>query len=322
MNPFSLTDILKAQKLIDCYLCQTPLYHSPSLSEMIGTEIHVKYENHSPIGSYKARGVLNLLLSLAPDVRGKGVVTCTTGNQGYAVAWVGQMLGIPTTVFVAENANTDKVAAIRRFGSEVVVTGRDYDEARPRSVSFADESGMHFVEDGEDLTLLAGHATIALEILQSQPDVDALVVPVGSASLLVAVAGAARLIKPDLTIIGAVPEGAPCMYLSWKARQLISTPTSHTFADGLSARVPNSFLLTSTLELADELVLVPEEDIKKAVETMLAATHNLCEGAGAIPLAACLRYPHLVRGKKVALLVTGGNLPVAKLLLALGRNAT
>lgn len=307
----TLHDIIAAQQHVYRILKPTPLYHYPSLSELLGANVWVKHENHQPVGAFKVRGGLNLAAHLTPEECQAGLFTASTGNHGQSIAFAGRAFGIKTIIAVPEGANPGKVAAMLGLGAEVVFHGGDFDTAREWIMDQAAEKGGRFVGPTEEL-LIHGVGTYALEILRDLPDVDSIIVPVGAGSGVCGTSIVAKTINPKIEILATQSAQAPAMQLSWKAGQTVSADMK-TFAEGIATRVPFENTQLIMRKYLDDFVLVDDEDIKKAIVLLLEHTHNLAEGAGAVALAAALQYNGRLQGKKVVLVMSGGNLAINKL---------
>ena len=318
--PLALWQVLEARRLLAGVLPRTPLYRSPGLSALCGTDVHVKYENHSPVGSFKARGALAALTTAAAEAMRAGrplggAVTSSTGNHGLGVAFAGRHLGLPVTVYVPQGTNPDKCRLIEQEGARIVATGRDLDEAKAAARHAAQAAGVAFVDDGDDPWLLAGAGTVGLEVVEDRPEVDVLLLPAGGGALLAGAGLAARRLKPEIRVIGVAPERAPGVYLSWRAGGCpVTAPHCDTFAEGLAQPTPAPLAARLVAEVADEVVLVSEEALKQAIRLLLAHTHNLAEGAGAAALAGALQLRHALAGKTVAVVLSGGNITQQVLL--------
>src|ERR671936_519282 len=272
----TFADVLAAKRRIAPYLRPTALYSYPALSELVGTEVWVKHENHQPVGAFKVRGGVNLVSQLGEDERRSGVIAASTRNHGQSVAYAARLFGVRAIVCVPEGANPVKLASMRALGAELVVHGRDFDDAREHCEALAAEHGYRYIHSGNEPLLIAGVATETLEILEEQPEI------------------------------------APAAYRSWKARQLLED-RMETRAEGLATRVAFELPQRILREHLDEFVLVGEEELSRAVVTMIEGTRNLVEPAGAAPLAAAPRLRERLAGKRVALVLSGGNISPAQL---------
>ena len=294
-----------ARQVVHRYLPPSPLFYSPQLSHRLGCEVHVKCENLSPIRSFKARGAIYCLSRLGAEKA--GVVCASTGNHGQGMAYAARLFGRRAVVFVPETTTEQKMAAIRHFGAELRIGGRDLAEASLLAQRAGAEEQLVYVEDGEDEDVLVGCATLGLEILEQLPDLDCLFVPVGGGNLIAACALIVKALRPNAAIIGVQSEAAPAVYESWRARRLLRLERCETFAGGVATSYPCAFAFGLLQSGVDEMVLVREEDLLEAALTMLAETGQLPEGAGAAGLAALLAHPDRCRGQKVAIILSGWN---------------
>ena len=303
----TLADVQAARRRIGPHLQPTPLYSYGTLSELVGTEIFVKHENHLPIGAFKVRGGVNLVSRLSDGERRSGVITASTGNHGQSIAFAARIFGVRAIVCVPEGANPVKRAAMERLGAELVVRGRDFDEAREHCEALAREHGYRYIHSGNEPHLIAGVGTATLELLETQPDVDVLIVPIGGGSGAAGACIAGKGIRSELEVIGVQSSAAPAAYRSWRARQLLED-RMQTRAEGLATRVAFELPQRILWEHLDDFVLVDEDELERAVLLMIEGTRNLVEPAGAAPLAAALRLRERLAGKKVALVLSGGNI--------------
>ncbi len=307
----TLQDIYAARSHVYRYLKPTPLHHYATLSEEVGTQVYIKHENHQPVGAFKVRGGVVMANRLTPEQRRAGLFTASTGNHGQSVAFGAQAIGIKATIAVPEGANPGKVAAMRGLGAEVIFHGKDFDSAREWIMAVAEEKGGTFVGPTDE-PLIHGVGTYALEILEDLPDVDVILVPVGAGSGACGTSIAAKSINPKIEVIGVQSAQAPAMQLSWKSGDLI-TAQMETFAEGIATRVPFENTQIIMRKYLDDFVLVDDTKIETAIRMLLEHTHNLAEGAGAAPLAAALQMKERLAGKKVVLVMSGGNLSLERL---------
>ncbi|MDQ3778358.1 MAG: threonine/serine dehydratase [Actinomycetota bacterium] len=309
----TLADVLDARRRIARHLRPTPLYSYAALDDLVGAEVFVKHENHQPVGAFKVRGGVNLLSQLRPEERERGVIAASTGNHGQSIAYAARLFGVPATICVPEAANPVKVASMRGLGATLVFHGRDYDEARERCEQLAREHRYRYVHSGNEPLLIAGVATETLEILEEQPRIDVIIVPVGGGSGAAGACIAAGAIDPTIRVIGVQSEAAPSAYRSWRERRLVEDRMD-TFAEGLATRT--SFELPQRIlwQSLDDFILVSDDEIRAAQALMIEATRNLVEAAGAAPLAAALRLGDEVAGKRLALISSGGNVSREQLL--------
>jgi len=307
----TLADVIAAQKTVYQFLRPTPLFHYPGLTRLVGAEVWLKHENHQPLGAFKARGGVNLAAGLNDSQRRAGILTASTGNHGQSIAFAGQRYHIPVTIAMPEGSNPGKVAAIQSLGAEVAFIGQDFDTAREWAAEQARTGGGAFVGPA-DFPLICGVGTYALEIINDLPSVDCIIVPVGGGSGASGVCTVAKAIKPSIEVIAVQSAQAPAAQQSWKQGQHIEAET-HTFAEGIATQVPFDLPQRILRQHLDDFILVDDDDIKAAILLHLQHTHNLVEGAGAASLAAALKLRDRLAGKKVALVVSGGNLATEKL---------
>ena len=314
----TLADVLEARRRIAPHLRPTPLYGYPGLDELLGAHVFVKHENHQPVGAFKVRGGVNLISRLSVEERERGVIAASTGNHGQSIAYAAQIFGVPATICVPEAANPVKVASMRALGAELVVHGRDYDEAREHCERLAEERGYRYVHSGNEPLLIAGVATQTLEILEEQPQVDVIIVPIGGGSGAAGACIVANAINQTVRVIGVQSEAAPAAFRSWQEHRLVED-RMETFAEGLATRTAFELPQRILWQRLDDFVLVSDEEIRAAQALMIEATRNLVEAAGAAPLAAALRLREQLASKRVALIASGGNASREQLLEILGR---
>lgn len=307
----TLHDVWRARPNVYRYLRPTPLYFYQGLSDLLGAQVWVKHENHQPTGAFKVRGGFNLAANLSLEERRRGLATASTGNHGQSIAYAGQVYGIPALIAMPEGANPDKAARIRAFGARLVCHGPDYDAAREWVMQEAATQGYRYVGPA-DPELIAGVATYSLEILEDLPDVDVIVVPVGGGSGAAGACLVAKTIRPAIQVIGVQAEKAPAAYLAWKSGKP-ATAGMATFAEGLATRTTFETAQVILRRDLDDMILVSEDAMRRAIVTYLQETHNLAEGAGAAPLAAAIQIKERLAGKKVVLVMSGGNLALQQL---------
>ena len=307
-------DVAAARKRIAPHLPRTPMHNYPALDAVLGFEAWVKHENHQPVGAFKVRGGVNLVARLGAMERAAGVIGASTGNHGQSIAWAAHRFGVKATVVAPRGANPAKMEAMRALGATVVEHGASYDEARLHAADLAAGSGMRYIHSGDEPDLIAGVATYADEMLDDQPGLDAILVPVGGGSGAAGCCLVAGHRKPELKVIGVQSAQAPAAYESWKARRAIEVPAK-TWAEGLATGTPFDLpqaILRGPHGLAD-FVLVDDGEIRQAVLLLLEKTRNLAEGAGAAATAAGVKLASRLKGKKVGLVLSGGNLSVQQL---------
>ena len=312
LRPPTFTDVLAARRRIAPYLRPTPLYSYEALSERVGTEVWVKLENHQPIGAFKVRGGVNLVAQLSPEERERGVVSASTGNHGQSIAYAGRLFDAPVIICVPEGANPVKVASMRGLGAEIVVHGRDFDEAREHCAQLAREHGYRYIHSGNEPDLIAGVATSALEILESEPSIDVIVVPIGGGSGAAGACLSAKAVRAGIEVIGVQSDAAPAAFRSWQARSLVED-RMETFAEGLATRVAFELPQQMMRQQLDDFILVSDDEIRTAMVALIETTRNLVEAAGAASLAGALRLRERLAGRRVALVCSGGNISPAQL---------
>ena len=312
------TDVLDAARQIRAYLSPTPLRHYPALDRMVGAEVYVKHENHNPTGAFKVRGGVNLVSRLSDDERRRGVIAASTGNHGQSVAYAARLFGVSAIICAPEAANPVKVESMQDLGAEVVLAGERYDDAKHNAERMAREQGYRYIHSGDEPLLIAGVATHTLEILQEQPDVDVVIVPIGGGSGAAGAGIAARAINPNVQVIGVQSDAAQAAWLSWKSGEMRVSP-NRTRAEGLSTATPFALPQRIMRRVLDDFVLVSDDQIDAATAVMIEKTRTLVEAAGAAALAAALTLRDRLADRKVALICSGGNISPAQLKTLLTR---
>jgi len=313
----ALNDVLAARERIAPYLKPTALYRYPALDELVGTQTWVKHENHQPICAFKIRGGINLMSQLSDDERRSGVITASTGNHGQSIAYAARLFRVRAIICVPEGANPVKVKSIRGLGAEIISHGKDFDDAREHCEQLAAEHGYRYIHSGNEPHLIAGVATQALEIMEQQPDIEVIIVPVGGGSGASGTCIAAKAINPQVRVIGVQSAEAPAAYRSWKERRLV-TDQMATIAEGMATRTAFELPQRILWEKLDDFVLVPDADLRTAVRLMIETTRNLTEPAGAAALAAALQLKDSLRDRRIALILSGANITPAQLKDLLG----
>ena len=308
----TFNDVLDARERIRPYLQPTALNRYSALDELIGTETWVKHENNQPICAFKVRGGINLVSQLTDDERHRGVITASTGNHGQSIAYAARLFGVRAIVCVPTGANPVKVSSIRGLDAEIVTHGVDFDEARVHAARLAEEHGYRYIHSGNEPHLIAGVATQALEILERQPDIEVIIVPIGGGSGAAGTCIVAKATNPKIQVIGVQSAEAPAAYKSWKAHRLLEDRMG-TIAEGLATRTAFELPQRILWEHLDDFVLVPDAEIRTAVRLMIETTRNLAEPAGAAPLAAAIRLKDRLNGKRVALILSGSNITTTQL---------
>src|SRR5688572_12595302 len=308
--PVSFDDVLAARERLAPYLVPTPLRHYPLLDELVGggTSLLIKHENHQPTCSFKVRNGLSFVTGLTADERGRGVVAASTGNHGQGIAYAARLLGVRATICVPQGNNPEKNAAMRGWGATVVEEGRDYDESVDVMRRIAREEGKVVAHSTNDPRVVAGAATMSLEMLEQSGGLDAIVVAVGGGSQSVGALTVARELAPALQVYGAQAAGAPAIHDSWQQRAPLQTERANTFAEGVATRQPYALTFTTLCEGLAGFTTVTDAELAEAIRVILRLTHNLVEGAGALGVAAALKLRDQLRGKRVGVIFSGANI--------------
>ena len=306
----ALKDILEAKERISKYISKTPLRFSSGLSRLSGAEVFIKYENHNPTCAFKVRGGINYVSKRikSSTLKGKTLLAGSTGNHGQSVAYAGKLFNIPVIIVCPENSNPVKVQAIKDSGAEIVFYGKDVCESWEYCEKLSKEPGYIYVHSVEESDLLEGVGTIGLEVYEDLPDVNCFITAVGGGSGICGSSIALKSLNPKVKTYAVQSSGAPSVYDSFKQKKLIIYPTLNTFAEGLATRSIYKYAFDVMQKYVDDLFLVDDNEIKKAILLLLEHTHNLAEGAGAASLAGLLKYKEMFKNKKVVCVLTGGNL--------------
>ncbi len=303
----TLADIHKAREVIAPLAIRTPMLSARSLGHMAGCDLLLKAENLQRAGSFKVRGAANKIAALGPDQKAKGVIAFSAGNHAQGVAVAAANLGIPCTIVMPSGASIPKVEATRGYGADVVLHGDDFDEAREHAWNLAQDRGLTLVHAFDDPAIVAGQGTIGLEILEQADGLDMVVVPVGGGGLISGVALALKESNPGIKVVGVQAEAASAVVDSYKANRRITVKGRPTVADGISVGTPGEITLPMISRYVDDMALVEEEEITQAMLLLLERGKLLVEGAGAVGLAAALSGKVSVEGKRVATILSGGN---------------
>jgi threonine dehydratase len=315
---FSLADLEASAALVNSVVPATPQHAWPLLAARVGTEVWVKHENHTPVGAFKLRGGLVYMDWLARSgAKPPGVISATRGNHGQSVAVAGRRGGVPVTILVPEGNSGEKNAAMQAFGAELIVHGRDFDEAKAQAIALAEERGLHYFPSFHPL-LVRGVATYALELFRAVGDLDTVYAPIGMGSGLCGLIAARDLLGLRAEIVGVVAAEAPAVALSVAAGRPVPTASARTFADGMACREPSADAVAVIAKGAARIVQVAEAEIAEAIRLLWTATHNVAEGAGAAALAALMQERDRMRGKRVAVILSGGNIDMDVLHTVLG----
>jgi threonine dehydratase len=306
LQPPTIDDIRAAAERIKGAVIRTPMLVSKTLSEVVGAEVWLKFENLQFTAAYKERGALNKLLQLSPEERKRGVIAASAGNHAQAVAYHAKRLGIPATIVMPEPTPTVKVTQTAGFGATVVLHGDMFDDAYAKARELALENGYVFVHPFDDPQIIAGAGTVGLEMLEDAPDLDMIVVPIGGGGLMSGVSIATRAINPDIELIGVEAELYPSMKCAIEGCHM--PLGGDTLAEGIAVKQPGELTSRILKDLVNDVVLVPERDLERAVAMLVGIEKTVVEGAGAAGLAAMLADRERFRGKKVATLLCGGNI--------------
>jgi len=305
---FSLDELKNASQLVHNIFSATPQFNWPQLSQACGCEVWVKHENHTPTTAFKVRGGIVLVDALMKsDSPPKGLISATIGNHGQSLAFAGKRAGLPVTIVVPEGNNEDQNRAIQSHGANLVIHGHDFEAARQHSLQLQHELGYRAVAPFEP-ELVLGVATYALELFNHVSDLDTVYVPIGMGSGISGLIQVRDLLGLNTKIVGVVAEGAPTFALSFAAGKIINTEQANTIADGVKTRSPMKEAFEIIKDGCDHIVQVSDNEIAKAMQQYYQATHNLAEGAGAISLAALNKEKDKMIAKKVAVILTGGNI--------------
>ncbi len=317
-NAPTIADIEAARDTLAGHVTITPCRASRTLGDILGCELWLKFENLQFTASFKERGALNFLAALPQAKRAKGVVAMSAGNHAQGVAYHATRLGIPATIVMPEGTPQVKVENTARLGAEVIVTGATLEDASEAANKIRDERGLTFVHPYDDPRVIAGQGTIALEILEKVPDLDGLIVPIGGGGLISGIAIAAKTLRPDIEIIGVQAQLFPAMYNLIKACDLPSR--GDTLAEGIAVKAPGRLTREIVKRHVDDIVLVTEAALERAVAQLINIEKTVVEGAGAAGLAAIFTNPARFRGRKIATPLCGGNIDTRLLASVLTRD--
>ena len=304
----SLTAIQEAGRRIAGVSYKTPLYLSPALSKATGASVFLKLECYQPIRVFKIRGAANKILQLSPEERKRGLVAASSGNHGLAVAYLAKLTGSQATIVVPTTAVEEKVRAIEEFGAAVVKEGLFHDERLAKAVEIQKSTGAVLIPPFDDPDIIAGQGTIGLEIHESLPDVDAVIVPIGGGGLISGIATAIKNLKPEVQVYGVEPERASSMYQSIKNGKITHLSDTTSIADGLATREPGKLTFDCVKQYVNEILLVSEAEIERAVFRTIKDCHLVIEPSAAAAIAALLEKLHPRKDAKIAVVVSGGNI--------------
>lgn len=314
----TVQDILSAHNVLRRYLTPTPLYRHPLLSARLGFDAYVKHENHLPIGAFKVRGGMTLFANLGERELKHGVIAATRGNHGLSLAYAAQKFGSRCLIYVPRHNNPEKNTLMQALGAELVEFGRDFDDARLEAEARAKTDGLRYVHPANEPLLVAGYGTMAIEVATELPELDVIIVPMGSGGLAAGTVVAMRALLPRVKILGVQAARAPALARSLSEGKLSSTESADTFAGGLATRFAYELPFALLQNQLDEVVLVTEEEMRQAVREALETTHNVAEGAAAASYAAARKLRSSLAGKRVVIVHTGQNTDRNTLRWALG----
>jgi len=309
--------IERAARDLGRYLTPTPLQYSRAFTDKARCHVHIKVESIQPIRAFKVRGALTRVMRLHPEERTAGIVTASAGNHGQGVAYAAAAFKIPATVFVPETANQLKVEAIQRLGAKVIQAGRNYNDAFLEAMRHQEESGGTFVHAFDDPDVIAGQGSIGVELLDQLPDLDTVLVPIGGGGLISGIASYLKAKRPEIRVVGVEPEGANGMWRSLQAGHIVTLDRVNTIADGLAASAPGPHTFDLARRYVDEVVLVQEAEMLRAIRLLFEWEHLLAEPAGAAAAAGLLYHYSASPNEKVVVLLSGANVTDEVMIRAL-----
>ena len=301
---------LEAAKHLKGVIKETDFCYSETLSELTEGDVYLKLENLQQSGSFKIRGAYNKMIHLSDEEKDCGVVASSAGNHAQGVAISASKLGIKSTIVMPKSAPFAKIYATRKYGGEVVLHGEVYDEAYEKAIEIQKAAGMTFVHPFNDPYVITGQGTIGLEIMEEQPDLDVILVPIGGGGIAAGVALAAKTINPNIKVIGVQTKNAPSMYESLRCGHVEVMPVNKTIADGIAVGEPGDLTFSIIKEYVDEIITVSETEISQAVLLLLENCNLVCEGAGAVSVAAIMSKKLDLKDKKVGAILSGGNIDI------------
>jgi len=305
-------DVLKARSLIKDFLPRTPIYSYPQVNQLLDARVYIKHENHLPTGAFKTRGGINLIYNLNRKQRHRGVVTASTGNHALSIVYASNLFNVPVTIVMPEKSNPTKVKAIKSMGAQIVFFGRIFDESKDYAEKLAGERRARFIHPANEPDLIAGVGTYALEIFEEVPNLDVIIVPVGGGSGASGCCIVTEAVNPECQVIGVQAAMAPAAYLSWKGGKIVKDKME-TEAEGLATEIGYELTQEILQDYLADFVLVSEEEMVQAILLIMELIRNMAEEAGASPLAAALKIKERIKGKSVALVLSGGNISMNRL---------
>lgn len=306
----TFSDIKNAKNLLSKVINNTPCDFSATYSNITGGNIYLKLENLQKTGSFKVRGAYAKLSSLSDQEKEAGVITASSGNHAQGVAYAASMCGIKATVFMPVPTSLSKVQAVRNYGAEVILNGQTFDESYSYAKELQKEKGGAFIHPFDDPMVIAGNGTLALEILETFPDIQAIVAPVGGGGLISGIAIASKSVKPHVKIIGVQVAGSNAMKLSIEKDRLIELEYANSIADGIAVRQVSEDTFQMVKRYVDDIVIVDDEEITSVILMLLERSKLMVEGAGALALTAALYAKISLHGLKTALIISGGNIDI------------
>jgi len=311
-----LNSIKEAQKRLDGVVHHTPFSYAPILSTMSGYEVYLKKENLQITGAFKLRGAFNKIATLVEEGKKGGVVAASAGNHAQGVAFSAKHFGIDATIVMPDSTPLNKIQGVKEFGANVILHGANYDEAYAHAIHYSQEKKQEFVHPFTDDEVMSGQGTVALEMLDSEPDLDAIVVPVGGGGLIAGMGVAINALNSNIKVLGVASNGAPAMKYSFESGTAHGTESVRTIADGIAVRDASPITLKHILNEVDSIELVCEDEISSAILFLLERQKVLVEGAGSVGVAALLHNKlDLPKGSKVGIVLSGGNIDVTMLSL-------
>ncbi|MEK7403197.1 MAG: threonine/serine dehydratase [Gemmatimonadota bacterium] len=313
--PISFAEILAAKERLSPFLTPTPLRHYPLLDTHVGggTSLLIKHENHQPTCSFKVRNGLSFVTALSAEERKRGVVAASTGNHGQGIAYAAHLLGVRATICVPVGNNPEKSIAMKSWGATVVEAGTSYDDSVDAMLRIARDEGRVVAHSTNDARVLAGAATMSLEMMEQSGGLDAVVIAVGGGSQSVGALTVARELAPGLPVYGVQTAGAPAIHDSWHAKATLRTDKADTFAEGVATRQPYGMTFATLTAGLSGFVTVTDAEVAEAIRLILKLSHNLVEGAGALGVAGAIKLRDHLKGKRVGVIFSGANLDTAVL---------
>ena len=302
-----IADVYRAKHVLEGQLPRTPLLLNPHISRELGCDLYIKYENLMPIGAFKVRGGVYLASTLSEDEKRRGIIGASTGNHGQSLAYGAKLTGARCVIAMPEEANQLKVDSMRALGADVEFHGANFEEARGWAEETAQRQGMRYVHHVNAPELITGVATLSLEIVEDLPDVDVIITPIGGGSGAIGHLTVAKALRPGAQVIGVQAAGAPAVYNSWRERKLQRGPI-HTHAEGLATGYAYYVPVKKFIDKLDDMLLVTEDEISAAVIMLARFAHQVAEDSGAAAMAAAVKLGARLRGKKVAVVLSGGNM--------------